>query len=196
VYSLITASRVEQIDQIVLNYPPEWEREVREILEDYAIGTPVVLVPAGDSRHTSVAAMLPHATNENVIIHEAARPLVRKEDFEALIAAEHPNVSLMAPISFTVAPVDPTTRAVTGSLERDKLRNVQLPQKFAKTDLQDAHDRARERHAVYTEDATLVADMGHEVFFIDGPDANFKVTTPTDLRMAGFLLRPEEEDDD
>jgi 2-C-methyl-D-erythritol 4-phosphate cytidylyltransferase len=92
--------------------------------------------------------------------------------------------------------VDPTTRAVTGSLERDKLRNVQLPQKFAKTDLQDAHDRARERHAVYTEDATLVADMGHEVFFIDGPDANFKVTTPTDLRMAGFLLRPEEEDDD
>jgi 2-C-methyl-D-erythritol 4-phosphate cytidylyltransferase len=34
------------------------------------------------------------------------------------------------------------------------------------------------------------------VYFIDGSDVNFKVTTPTDLRMAGFLLRPEEEDDD
>lgn len=196
VYSLITANRVKDITQIVVNYPPEWREAIEELLEAYAITTPVVLVEAGDSRHSSVAAMLPHATNENVIIHEAARPLATKGDFEALIADEHANVSLMTPISFTVAPVDPETREVTGSLDRNRLRNVQLPQKFAKADLQQAHDKAAHDHTVYTEDATLVADAGHPVYFIEGSDVNFKVTTPTDLRMAGFLLRPEEEDDD
>lgn len=196
VYALVTANRVQEITQIVLNYPPEWREDVEQVLADYAISTPVTLVEAGDSRHSSVAAMLPHATNDRVIIHEAARPLVTKKDFESLIAAEHENVSLMAPISFTVAPVDPETREVTGSLQRDTLRNVQLPQKFAKADLLHAHEKAVADNAVYTEDATLVADAGHPVYFIEGSDANFKVTTPTDLRMAGFLLRPEEELDD
>ena len=36
----------------------------------------------------------------------------------------------MLAIPFTVAPVDPETRRVTGYLERSTLRNVQLPQKF------------------------------------------------------------------
>ena len=166
------------------------------MLRAYAISTPVTLVEAGSSRHASVAAMLPHCTNDDVIIHESARPLVRERDFQNLIDSEHRNVSLMSEISFTVAPVDPETSAVTGSLERDRLRNVQLPQKFSKSDLQAAHDRAVEQGVEFTEDATLVADAGFPVHFIDGSDENFKVTTKTDLKMAGFLLRPEEGDDE
>ena len=140
--------------------------------------------------------MVEHCTNDDVIIHESARPLVRSSDFQRLIDSEHRNVSLMSEISFTVAPVDPETSAVTGSLDRSRLRNVQLPQKFAKADLQDAHERARAQSVEFTEDATLVADFGHPVHFIEGNDENLKVTTKTDLKMAGFLLRPEEDDDE
>lgn len=196
VYSLVVADKIEEITQIVLNFPPDYRQDVEDILEAYAISTPVTLVEAGTSRHSSVAAALPHATNEHVMIHEAARPLIHASDFEKLVASEHTNVSLMAPISFTVAPVDPATGEVTGSLERDHLRNVQLPQKFSKSDLEAAHAKAADSHKEYTEDATLVADMGYPVHFIDGTDDNFKVTTPTDLRLAGFLLRTEEDDDE
>jgi 2-C-methyl-D-erythritol 4-phosphate cytidylyltransferase len=196
VYALVTADRVEQISQIVVNYPPEWREQIEEVLEAYAISTPVTLVEAGDSRHSSVAAMIPHCTNDDVIIHESARPLVRGEDFQRLIDSEFPNVALMSEIAFTVAPVDPETHEVTGSLERSRLRNVQLPQKFSKSDLQQSHERAVSEKLVYTEDATLVADSGFPVHFIDGSDVNLKVTTSTDLRMAGFLLRPEEGNDD
>lgn len=196
VYALVTADRVEQISQIVLNYPPDWREKIDEVLEAYAISTPVRLVEAGHSRHSSVAAMIPECTNEDVIIHETARPLVRGTDFERLIGSEFRNVALMSDIAFTVAPVDPDTTAVTGSLDRSRLRNVQLPQKFSKADLQESHERARSEDREYTEDATLVADSGFPVHFIPGSDVNFKVTTNTDLRMAGFLLRPEEEDDD
>lgn len=195
IYSLVAADAVEEIDQIVLNYPADWREAVEEIVSAYAISTPVVYVPAGETRHESVALMLDACTNDRVIIHESARPLVTSTDFRTLIASEHRNVSLMLPIPFTVAPVDPADQRVTGYLERATLRNVQLPQKFDLAVLRDAHDYARREGLTFTEDATLCAVAGAEVHYIDGDDRNIKVTTPTDVRLAGFLLAGVEADD-
>jgi 2-C-methyl-D-erythritol 4-phosphate cytidylyltransferase len=188
VYSLVAADAVEEIDQIVLNYPEGWRDAVEEVVTDYAIKTPVTYVEAGETRHGSVAKMLSSATNDDVILHESARPLVTAQDFQALITAPYRNVSLMLEIPFTVAPVDPETRTVTGYLERSTLRNVQLPQKFAKADLVDAHAHAAADGRTFTEDATLVATFGHQVHFVDGSDRNIKVTTPTDVELATYLL--------
>jgi 2-C-methyl-D-erythritol 4-phosphate cytidylyltransferase len=193
VYSLVAADAVPEIDQIVLNYPEGWREDVERIVEAYAIKTPVTYVEAGTTRHDSVAKMLGSATNDDVIIHETARPLVSSGDFSALIAEPAANVSLMLEIPFTVAPVDPETRTVTGYLERSTLRNVQLPQKFAKADLVAAHAFAAGEGRTFTEDATLVAVAGHEVHFINGQDRNIKVTTPTDVQLATYLLTGGEE---
>ncbi|GAA4838112.1 IspD/TarI family cytidylyltransferase [Luteimicrobium xylanilyticum] len=193
VYSLVAADAVPEIDQIVLNYPDGWRDDVERIVRAYAIKTPVTYVEAGLTRHDSVAKMLSSATNDDVLVHESARPLVSSSDFAALIADPSPNVSLMLEIPFTVAPVDPETRTVTGYLERSSLRNVQLPQKFAKADLIAAHDQAAADGRTFTEDATMVAVSGHEVRFIDGHDRNIKVTTPTDVRLATNLLTNDEE---
>lgn len=194
VYSLVAADAVPEIDQVVLNYPQGWREDVEKIVTDYAIKTPVTYVEAGASRHESVARMLAHVTNDDVVVHESARPLVRTEDFARLVASEHRNVSLMLEIPFTVAPVDPASGKVTGYLERSSLRNVQLPQKFSKADLEDAHAFALREDRLFTEDATLVAVAGHDVRFIDGSDRNIKVTTPTDVRLATFLLTGGEDD--
>lgn len=193
VYSLVAADAVEQIDEVVLNYPEGWRPAVEAIVENYAIKTPVTFVPAGETRHQSVALMLEHATNDDVIIHETARPLVRSSDFVELIDSGHRNVSLMLEIPFTVAPVDPTRNAVTGYLERAELRNVQLPQKFSRDDLRAAHEFAAREGRTFTEDATLLAVAGSDVRFINGSDRNIKVTTPTDIKLATFLLTGGEE---
>jgi 2-C-methyl-D-erythritol 4-phosphate cytidylyltransferase len=194
VYSLVAADAVPEITQIVVNYPVGWRDDVEKILRDYAVKTPVSYVEAGRTRHESVRMMLPSCDNDHVIIHESARPLVGADDFRELIKAEHDNVSFMLPIAFTVAPVEPTARRVTGYLERDTLRNVQLPQKFSKAALVAAHEYAQRENVVFTEDATLCAVAGSEVFFIDGADRNFKVTTKTDVRLAGYLLGNEADD--
>lgn len=133
--------------------------------------------------------MLLPAKHDHVLIHESARPLAASSDIEALISAPQNNVSLMVDIPFTVPPVDPETWRVTGSLNRDMLRNVQLPQKFAKNDLLSAHKSAEVADEVYTEDATLASGKGFHVYFIEGHDSNFKVTTPTDIRLASHLLQ-------
>lgn len=164
VYSLVAADAVPEIDQIVLNFPDGWREQVESVVEDYAIQTPVVYVAAGSTRHDSVRRMLEVVTNDQVVIHESARPLVRTEDFSALVSSKFRNVSLMLDIPFAVAPVDPDTQ--TGYLERSELRNVQLPQKFSKSDLRDDHKFAEREDRTFTEDVTLVAVTGHGVHYI------------------------------
>jgi len=195
VYALVAADSVDTISQIVLNYPEGWRDDVEKIVHDYAIKTPITYVPAGATRHDSVAAMLPHIVNDHVIIHESARPLVSALDFERIIAHEHPDVSYMLEIPFTVAPVDPASHQVTGYLDRDTLRNVQLPQKFSKATLLAAHEYAAREKVTFTEDATLCAVAGFDVRFLDGSDRNFKVTTPVDVQLAGYLLGNEVSDE-
>jgi 2-C-methyl-D-erythritol 4-phosphate cytidylyltransferase len=195
VYSLVAADAVDSISQIILNYPPGWRDDVEKIVTDYAIKTPISYVEAGASRHESVARMLPSISNDHVIIHESARPLVTSADFERIIRHDHPDVSYMLPIPFTVAPVDPASHTVTGSLDRDTLRNVQLPQKFAKSTLLAAHAYASQMGVSFTEDATLCAVAGFDVRFIDGSDRNFKVTTRVDIQLAGYLLGNEAYDE-
>ena len=195
VYSLVAADAVQEIDQIVLNYPDGWRPDVEKIVTDYAIRTRVDYVPAGETRQASVARALDECVNADVILHEAARPLVRPQDFSRLIDAPDRNVSFMIPIPFTVAPVDPVTSTVTGYLERDRLRNVQLPQKFALADLKKAHEFAAGQDVVYTEDASLAAAAGLPVHYIDGLDSNIKVTTPTDIHLAVSLLHGVTDDE-
>jgi 2-C-methyl-D-erythritol 4-phosphate cytidylyltransferase len=188
VYSLIAADAEPRISEIILNYPPNYEEETKEIVRRWAIKTPVAYVEAGETRHDSVRKLMKHATNDRVIVHEAARPMLTTEDFSELIDSKYENVSFMLPIPFTVAPVDPETSRVTGYIERSGLRNVQLPQKYLKADLQGAHEWAISEGKKYTEDATLVACFGRDVYFIDGGENNFKVTTPLDVRIATLLL--------
>ncbi len=195
VYSLVAVDAVAEIDQIVLNYPEGWRADVEKIVSDYAIRTHVDYVPAGRTRQESVARALDLVVNDDVVLHEAARPLVSSADFTRLLAAPGRNVSYMVPIPFTVAPVDPATGTVTGYLERDRLRNVQLPQKFALADLRKGHEFAASQGRAYTEDATLVAEAGPAVHFVDGADSNIKVTTPTDIHLAVSLLHGRDDDD-
>ncbi len=195
IYPLVAVDDIAEIDQIVLNYPEGWREAIEKVVADYAIKTPITYVPGGETRHSSVRKMLEHCSNDHVIVHETARPLVTRDDFEALIKAEDENVSYMLEIPFTVAPVDPESRKVTGSLDRAKLRNVQLPQKFRKSVLIRGHAYADSEGVTFTEDATLCAVAGEDVRFIPGTDRNFKITTKTDVRLAGYLLAGDDEDD-
>lgn len=195
VYSLVAIDKHPKINEIILNFPAGHKDEVINIVESWAIKTPVVYVEAGETRHESVMNMLDAAKNKNVFIHEGARPMVQTADFTTL--DEHPesNVSLMLPISFTVAPVNPKSKQVTGYIERDSLRNVQLPQKFNINDLRDAHIQAKNEGKIFTEDATGLAHYGKKVYFVEGQDSNFKVTTSLDIHIATQLLELNNNED-
>lgn len=191
IYSLLAVDKITEIDEIVLNYPNGWKNEIESIIKDYAIKKKIILVNAGGSRHQSVKTMLNQTNNKKIIIHESARPVINGEDFVKLININKNNVSYSIPIPFTVAPVDTALKKITGSLERNLLRNIQLPQKFNKEDLVKAHSWADKNKKEFTEDSTLLVCSGHTVFYAEGKNENIKVTTPLDLLIIESLINQD-----
>lgn len=194
VYSLLCVNSLKAIDEIVINYPLGYDKEIRAVIESYAVGKVVVYVEAGKTRQESVSLMLPHCSNKNILLHETARPLVKEGDFLRLIESEHENVGLMTKIPFAVVPVNNKTNKVLGSFNKEDLRNVQLPQKFNLESLKKAHIWAKSHNKFYADDASLCSDFGLDVRFIDGSEDNIKITTPLDVILGEAILKRDDYD--
>jgi 2-C-methyl-D-erythritol 4-phosphate cytidylyltransferase len=188
-HTFLAIKGIEEITELVINYPPDGRAELERVLHLSGLKKNIKLTEAGSTRQDSVRLMLRMVSNHDVIIHEAARPMVNEATFKRLIEYPRANAGYMLEVPFTVAPVDPVTRQVVGSLDRSTLRNVQLPQKFKTSELRQAHERAEREGSQFTEDACLVVGAGFAVFFLDGEPGNIKITTREDLVSADLLLR-------
>ena len=188
IYSLRIACNIDEIDEIVVNYPEGWLDKLQDLITKYAIQKSIKFVPAGETRQESVRRMLDVCTGETVILHEAARPLVTEEEFIKLIQHPVENITYALPVPFTVLETDEEKKYINKTLNRDLLVNIQLPQKFVAAHLKEAHIAAYKNGKNYTEDASLVFDNGNSVQAIQGSERNIKVTTPLDIHIAEFLL--------
>ena len=147
-------------------------------------------VPGGDTRSASVRAALTAAgEGEWVVVHDAARPLVSAELFRSALAAlEGADCAIAAaPMTDTVKEAGPDHR-VTATLDRSRLWAIQTPQAFRREALERALDVGDDVLAAATDDAWLVERAGGSVVVVPSSPANFKVTTPHDLRVAELLL--------
>src|SRR5665648_511887 len=79
------------------------------------------------------------------------------------------------------------------TVDRSGLWAVQTPQVFRAGALRDVYSRADLDGA--TDDATLLERGGYKVGLVASTPANVKITTPTDLPLAGALLTWEVEAD-
>ena len=178
--------RVDQIDEIedvVVVCVKEYEASISLMVKQYGIRKKVVYAPAGVTRQESVRNGLAMVHNEDVIVHEAARPFVKVEDFKRLIAVEERNATFGASIPFTVLKGH---EYVEGLLERSELVNVQLPQKFETRLLKEVHERAAAEKREFTEDAGMICLYHPEVPIkvCEGMDYDIKLTTHIDM-LAG-----------
>ena len=154
-------------------------------------------VPGGETRSASVRAALSAAGEGDVVVHDAARPLVPadlfRETLDALAGADCAVAA--AAVTDTVKEAGPDHRVV-GTLDRSRLWAIQTPQAFRRAALEAALAVADDVLAQATDDAWLVERAGGSVVVVPAPPGNFKVTTPHDLRVAELLLeeslhRPE-----
>jgi 2-C-methyl-D-erythritol 4-phosphate cytidylyltransferase len=146
-------------------------------------------VPGGETRSASVRAALTAAGEGDVVVHDAARPLVSPALFtaalDALSGAECAVAA--APMIDTVKEAGPDHRVVA-TLDRSRLWAIQTPQAFRRDALERALDVGDDLLAAATDDAWLVERAGGSVVVVPSTPANFKVTTPHDLRVAELLL--------
>ena len=185
IYALEVLQKHKSVESIVITYNAEFKSEYKKILKDYGIKN-YILVEGGNTRQVSVYKALNFVKSNNVIIHEAARPMISSEFIDEIISSrEEVAVVPTIHIPFTVSIGNEYMQEM---LNRDKLRNIQLPQYYDTQILKQAHEKAIEDHFFSTEDSTLVFRMNKKVKFIAGRESNIKVTTKRDIIMLeGYL---------
>lgn len=146
-------------------------------------GVTATVVSGGDTRAASVRRGLDvvPADVDVVLVHDGARPLASPRLFARVVGTVALGVAGVVP---AVPVVDSLRWRTGGAAPRDALLRVQTPQGFPAGLLRDAHRTHREA----TDDATLVEECGWAVSVVDGEEANLKITTPSDLRVAAALL--------
>jgi 2-C-methyl-D-erythritol 4-phosphate cytidylyltransferase len=175
----LDALRAAGVSDVVVALPPG------EAAPDGCIG-----VPGGATRSASVAAALAAApAGVDVVVHDAARPLVDPELFRRTLAAlEDADAAIAAaPVTDTIKEAD-AQRRVIATLDRSRLWAIQTPQAFRRAALERALAVEEAVLAAATDDAWLVERAGGTVRVVESTPANFKVTTPHDLRVAAQLL--------
>lgn len=186
-HSLEKIDHLVQVDEIIIVCEKEYIPSIQLMLKQYNIETIVNFAEAGPMRQDSVYNGLCCVNNQNVIIHEAARPFVTENDYLKLIDAKSPNAILGYPIPYTVIKGGDF---VTGILDRSELVNVQLPQKFDLNIIRDAHEKAKAEGKIFTEDASMVfAYNDTPVEIVTGSAFNLKITDPVDLLIGEIIYR-------
>lgn len=146
--------------------------------------TPIMkFVEGGKERQDSVYAGLKHVTSEYVMIHDGARPFVKKELLDRLVEGmlKHQSVLAMVPCKDTIKRVK--NGKVVETLIRSELMQAQTPQAFNTSLIRNAYREAIEKNIQATDDASMMEMTGKEVYVVEGDYDNIKITTKEDLRL-------------
>ena len=168
----------------------------------------VLLAEGGADRRRSVANGLDRlaadggaAPEDWVLVHDAARPCLHRDDLGALIDAgsAHPTGALLAsPVRDTLKRSRPDDRnampEVDATVPRDRMWRALTPQMFRLGDLASALSEASARGAAITDDSEAIegwaARRGRPPpQLVEARFENLKVTASGDLEAAGRVLR-------
>ncbi|MCB1782603.1 MAG: bifunctional 2-C-methyl-D-erythritol 4-phosphate cytidylyltransferase/2-C-methyl-D-erythritol 2,4-cyclodiphosphate synthase [Alphaproteobacteria bacterium] len=145
------------------------------------------VVAGGASRSDSVqnaVEALDLDDGEIVLVHDAARPLVCRDDIAALLRSmdRYDAATLACPV------VDTVRYGGHGAdVSREDLWAVQTPQAFRFGVLKKAHAALIAGNG-FTDDCGMVRSIGVDVGFVKGSRTNFKITYAEDLVLAQKIL--------
>lgn len=186
-YSLQNFAACPEISQIVVVI----HRDDRALCE-HSLGEAlkrVELVYGGEHRQDSALAGVQAATQEYVLVHDAARPLVSQALIARVIEA-----TLRHGAAVPALPVPDSLQRVCddriiASVDRDALVRVQTPQGFQRNLLSRALQQACTEKRYFTDEASAVlAMLGVHAAVVPGDERNLKITTATDLELARLWL--------
>ena len=158
----------------------------------------LVRVDGGQERCHSVLNAL-HALGRRaaagdwVLVHDAARPCVRRTDIDRLIGqlADHPVGGLLGmPVRDTMKRTD-AEGEVLQTVERDLLWHAFTPQMFRFGLLSEALQGALDAGFLVTDEASAVEWAGHHPVMVEGQADNLKITRPQDLQLAAYHLEQQ-----
>lgn len=173
----------DEIDEIIISA----NNSIIEILEELLINPKIKIIEGGNTRQKSVYNALQVAKNEYVLIHDGARPLIRKDTIAYVLEAvlDKDAVTVMTKTTDTIKEVDATGRIIK-TIDRSKLYNTQTPQAFKTSIIKEAHEKLKDGN--FTDDCSMLEELKIPVYIVNGSYTNIKITIKSDLDFAKLYI--------
>ena len=173
----------ENIDEIIISA----NNSIMDILEDMYSNPKIRIIEGGNTRQKSVYNALQAVNNEYVLIHDGARPLIRKDTIAYVLEAvvEKDAVSVMTKTTDTIKEVDAEGRIIR-TIDRSKLYNTQTPQGFKTSIIKEVHEKLRDGN--FTDDCSMLEHLNIPVYIVNGSYTNIKITIKSDLDFAKLYI--------
>ena len=192
VYALEAISNSKYIEEIVLVTGPDSVDYCKEqIVKKYGLNKVTKIIQGGEQRQDSVYHGLCALGQDTdiVVIHDGVRPFVSPADVDRTIEeARKQKACVLGVKSKDTIKICDENGFILDTPARDQVWNIQTPQVFYFELIQKAHEKARQRNFVGTDDAMLVERMGGKVKVVEGSYDNIKITTKEDLLVAESIL--------
>jgi 2-C-methyl-D-erythritol 4-phosphate cytidylyltransferase len=125
----------------------------------------------------------------DVVVHDAARPLLSHAELDALLAADATQGALLAtPVVDTLKRTD-AEHCVATTVAREGLWRALTPQRGTRALLIRALRAAAEAGLRVTDEAMAMEHLGLRPMLVRGSTENIKITSADDFALAEFLLR-------
>lgn len=131
------------------------------------------------------------AADDWVLVHDAARPCISREDIDHLIRTLEgdPVGGLLAlPVRDTMKRAD-SKNLVKETVNREGLWHALTPQMFHLADLSKAIQQAMDQNCIVTDESQAMELAGFKPRLVQGEARNIKVTHMDDLALAELYLK-------
>lgn len=172
--------------EIILALPKNEQDTWKQLCQKHAFAIPHTIVNGGETRFHSVQNALQGVKADGlVVIHDGVRPLVSKEVILNCIKAAQKHGAAI-PVLALQDSIRQKTETGSQVADRNQFVLVQTPQCFQSDLILKAYQQPYNNS--FTDDASVVEQLGHSIHLVDGNKENIKITTPTDLKVATTFL--------
>ena len=174
------------INEIVLVMREEELEKGKQLCAMHGLDKVTAVVSGGKTRADSSGAGLASVSRraDIVLIHDGDRPFATQDMIYRTVsaAARWGAATTAVPVTSTVKRA--VDDAVTETVSREGLYEIQTPQAFQMQLLKAARKKSLSGSAEATDDCMMVEAMGVRPVVVDGSRLNIKITVPEDLILA------------
>ena len=193
----------KDIDAIIVVCVDGWIEYLNDLLYKYRIEKVKLIVPGGDTGQLSIfkgleaAKKIAGSKKSIVLIHDGVRPLINEklitDNINSVI--KYGSAITTAKVKETILVVNEGTATIDYVPSRNNSRVAKAPQSFWLDDILKAHEKAlSEGEKNCIDSCTMMQRYGYDLYLIDGPGENIKITTPEDFYTMRAILEAKENE--
>lgn len=175
--------------QVLLILPENDPFDEDELLQYFDKKNQIKILTGGSTRFESVKKGLDALPNDGVVfIHDAVRPFITKSLLDELL-----NTAIEKGNAIPCIDVNDSMRKINDNgnhaVDRTQYKSIQTPQVFQLDLIKKAFQQAS--NTSFTDDASVLENLGVSIHLIQGNAENIKITRPIDLQIASVYLEQQ-----